>query len=284
MSGRGSGVRVRGGRGGGRIPRTPPAPVPFPDVDDVPDADDQPAPGGNNLIPKPEKFDGRGDVRNFVFAVKLYITALGRSAGDAQRQLLIVGGFFAGYALTWFRMNHADFTSVAEMLEQLEEFYGDKNPAERAREKIDNLQQLGSVERYIHLFTEAAVVLGKEYSRSAEAYHRFTSGLKKPVRTEVKVRMRGSTDLKEAMKIANEFDRASHSDSRPFEPRPARINAINNKPAVGTNDNFCYQCKKHGHFKRDCPEFKCHKCGLQGHYAMYCNTNKVRWADKETKN
>lgn len=280
-----SGLRVRGGgRGGRAIPRTPPAAIPFSDGVTTPPEHDQPAHGNNNLVPKPDKFDGRGDVYNFVFAMQIYLKALGRAAGDAQRQILIASGFLAGYALTWFRMNHADFHDVQTLLDELIIMYGDNNPMQRAREKIDNLEQLGSVEKYIHIFTEAAMVLGSEYFRSAEAYHRFTSGLKKHVRTEVAVRMRGSTDLKDAMKIANEFDRASHSSSRPFEPRPAaRINSVNSKPAGGMNDTVCYQCKKPGHHKKDCADFKCHKCGAQGHYAKFCTANKVQWAD-QTKN
>nr|POE70628.1 dna-binding protein hexbp [Quercus suber] len=74
------------------------------------------------------------------------------------------------------------------------------------------------------------------------------------------------------------MDRKIRSDRFSYRDAPYRRDSRRGF----SRDNLCKNCKRPGHYARECPNVAiCHNCGLPGHIASECTTKSLCWNCRE---
>ena len=205
----------------------------------------------SRLIPKPDKFGGRGDVILFVYSLVNYFALV--ALVDAVEmgedvKLLLTGTFLSDTALTWYRAHVAKYRLFSQLCDGLIKQFGDPNLEGTARAKLERLKQTGSVASYIQIFQEIGLCLSTQdvdFFETHEAHHAFTRGLLPEIRTAVAMSQKGSKNCREAILLASEYDGARRmggaSTSRDADRTPEKDRKVRfNDPMYGRFNNNNY--------------------------------------------
>ena len=184
----------------------------------------------SKLIPKPDKFNGRGDVALFIYGLINYFTLV--ALADATEmtddfKILMTATFLSEAALTWYRTHASKYRLFTKLCEALEDQFGDKNIETNARAKLERLKQTGSINAYITTFQETGLLLStteSDFFDTHEAHHAFTRGLQKDIRTAVAMSQMGRKDCREAILLATQYDAARRLGEAGTSREPEQTN------------------------------------------------------------
>lgn len=111
--------------------------------------------------------------------------------GDEARACRFVVSHLKGDALTWWRAQCQDSTSIFEqltldvLLNELKTQFSDIDEEMKLRDKILTLKQVTSVQQYVSEFKQLQLRLGSERLTDGMALHVFVVGLKTFTRQQV---------------------------------------------------------------------------------------------------
>lgn len=168
----------------------------------------------SKLIPKPDKFSGRGNAALFIYSLVNYFTLVALAEATEMTdevKILMTATFLSDAALTWYRANASKYSLFSKLCEAIEKQFGDHNVESTARAKLERLKQTGSITGYVTLFQEIGLLLSTpecDFFDTHEAHHAFTRGLQPDIRTAVAMSQKGSKDCREAIVLATEYDAA----------------------------------------------------------------------------
>ena len=132
----------------------------------------------NIRAPPPSKFDPKGKtpVREWIFKMEIWFQASGI---PNNMKVMQAATMLEGHAFTWWMAKNRDGdvpNSWRQFSAELIRQFDSINASVKARRKIQNLQQTGSVSDYDDAFTALAFQIVD--MSEPEAFHQFKSGLK----------------------------------------------------------------------------------------------------------
>jgi hypothetical protein len=154
----------------------------------------------------PDSYDGRTDVHAWLFSLRL---ALEGSGTPNDRFVAIASSLLQGDAAIWLRSRATSrlareqplTSSWAEFESDVKQQFTNVNEQQRARDRLADLRQTGSVRDYITQFRNVSLQILD--MSAADQLDRFKRGLKDNVRIEVE---RDCSTLEECERIAERFD------------------------------------------------------------------------------
>ncbi|KAA8496418.1 Retrovirus-related Pol polyprotein from transposon TNT 1-94 [Porphyridium purpureum] len=225
------------------------------------------------------------------------VAAVGESWDDAAEKRVVrnLAGFLTDDAqLWWIRLREQPFT-VEAFLAALEMRFAPVNPGARARDELFALEQNGtSVEEYTNTFS--SLCLRIEDATESELFDKYKRGLDKDIR--VQTELKGTSSLEEVIRVASEIDAIMHPErartakkgQTPYGDGPAPMelgSAERGGKSVGAGSggkrksgrkkwkardsgrrdglkkDQCANCKRIGHWKKDCPELAAQAAELE---------------------
>jgi hypothetical protein len=233
-------------------------------------------------VPKPDRYSGTTNVRNWTYQMEVYLTA-SRANLESQDVVFTAAAYLTGSALSWWRyvQNQATLhlgtppSNWHEFSAAIQAQFQPVDPEQVARDRLDVVKQARSVKDYIASFTNLLIEIPG--MTEAAKVHRFVKGLRTDLRVQVAVQR--PTTLMDAMKIATAADNAVYLsrgpstrqvDSRPSNgPVPMDTGAAMTDrrsgprrrlgPRAGVtmqSPDACFNCGQDGHQARDCPDKK----------------------------
>ena len=224
------------------------------------------------VIPRPEKYSGIREgrkVKEFCRKIRRYLKCLENV--DPSLYLDIVAGFLTGSADTWYtrweRQNPKG--DVDDMLEALVCHFAPSNTTHEARQKLSNLKQMSSVQKYSEKFREILEEI--EDIEEAEAKTCYLNGLKERIETEVSLR-----DLDDT-KSLDEIERISLQVDNILFKRNFRRSDFRPKSSQDSSGSSPMQGVQLGNLsledaKKYSSEKRCWKCHQQNKHAEGCSS------------
>lgn len=138
---------------------------------------------------KPDQFDGRGNVRDWIYQMSHYLTVIGAPKASAVG---LAVGFLRGEAMRHWFANVTPLTAQGQTCTDWEVFkqcmfaaFDVADPEHKARTALDTLAQKGPIEKYLRQFNSLTALITD--MTDGEKIHRFLAGLNASLRDKVKV-------------------------------------------------------------------------------------------------
>lgn len=175
-------------------------------------------------VPKPDTYDGKGNIRSWVWTVEQYF-AITNVYDDKHRTQYVVN-LLRGNAATWMRsmVGNSNLPSWTELRDAMIETFAPISEVDVARDKLAQLTQKTSVPVYVKEFRRHLLLIPN--LPEDEQIDKFVRGLKLNIAREI--RLRDPQTLKDAIIMAERYDSISwqlrsRSDSRSQVNRPSKV-------------------------------------------------------------
>jgi hypothetical protein len=255
-------------------------------------------------LPKAPMFGGKKeDVRPWAdnMLSQLYARQLNPESSEA---VFYAAAHFTDRAAVWFlsrKMATGDilfggFTTFTELRTALESEFGDPNPGQRARDRLERCRQRTSVADYTHEFR--TILLDLPHRDEADNVYSFIKGLKE--KTREMVMLQEPSTLEDAIRLAHQADSIVLSTLRKrhppnptsnIGPAPMDLSHVRTNPTRTTTQPanhrapyFATATNNSPRPPRDLSNVKCYNCGKRGHLARTCRvlkTTHLRVVDTE---
>jgi uncharacterized membrane protein YgcG len=182
-------------------------------------------------LPLPQKFyankreDKNYSVQAFIFDVKLYLEGMG-IAHNSTKAYYVMASLLRGTAKDWLRST--TITTFVDMCDQLLLRFSPMDPAQQARDKLEGLVQLSSVDAYTNIFMNT-VMLCKGVS-GEEKLSKYVNGLKDHIKSVVKLHLRMAPSSEQTYEKAVSLALQVEQDM----PARARVNAMQSASGSGS--------------------------------------------------
>eukprot|EP00877_Chromochloris_zofingiensis_P014786 jgi/Chrzof1/9561/Cz04g07270.t1 len=203
---------------------------------------------GDIRPPKPDTFDGKGNVDLWTFTIQACLVAT--NITNEQQKINFIVALFRGSILHWYRSlmlrnnGQQPYATSTDLINALRANCLPIDPVRRARDRLAQPIQTGSTAAYINLFR--SIMLQIPGINDDECLHGFIAGLKPHLKTQV--RLTFPTNLNAAMEAATRADDAYHANNQStnqssyYGPQPMDIGTVR-----------CYTCNRLGHKSVSCP-------------------------------
>jgi hypothetical protein len=246
-------------------------------------------------LPKVPTFGGKKeDVRPWAdnMLSQLYARQLNPESSEA---VFYAAAHFTDRAAVWFLSRKkatgdnlfGGFTTFTELRTALEAEFGDPNPGQRARDKLERCRQRTSVADYTHEFR--TILLDLPHRDEADNIYSFIKGLKE--KTREMVMLQEPSTLEDAIRLAHQADSIILATLRKRHPLPPTSNTgpvpmdlthVRAKPVRTTPSSanhrapyFAAHTSNSPRPPRDLSNVKCYNCGKHGHLARTCRAPKT---------
>ena len=221
-------------------------------------------------VPKPETFNGRGNVHTWIRSVEQYFATTGVIDETSKTQFAV--NLFRGHVTTWMQ-TYSSGTVLppwSQVRSELERLFAPISEEQNARDRLATLKQRTGVAAYAAEFRQLILLLPQLPEN--DQIDRFARGLKLAASREVYLRAPATLD--EAIRIAERYDtitwKLRSRDNGPISaatrPPPRRVDAmdlsaVQFKRLTQTerkkimDNNGCLFCRKLHvtHRARNCP-------------------------------
>eukprot|EP00877_Chromochloris_zofingiensis_P000946 jgi/Chrzof1/10852/Cz05g14160.t1 len=141
---------------------------------------------GDIRPPKPDTFDGKGNVDLWTFTIQAYLVAT--NITNEQQKINFIVALFRGSIVHWYRSlmlrnnGQQPYATSIDLINALRANCLPIDPVRRARDRLAQLIQTGGTATYINLFR--SIMLQIPGITDDECLHRFIAGLKPHLKTQ----------------------------------------------------------------------------------------------------
>jgi len=185
--------------------------------------------------PKPDTFDGR-QCETFIYSLEKLFAYHGEQ--DSERKVALAVTFLRGSALRWYRCAERQDTNGGlrnwnNFTHEMKLFFLASNTETVIRNKLANLKQLGSVNKYNDLYNALIIeIVGMDATTKRDMYIR---GLKSTI--QLHVALKDPKSLEEAQRLALDIDGILSETGFSQAKRDGNGNINNNNMKNGNKKN-----------------------------------------------